>query len=237
MTYHDRLQRLAAPLAALLVPLGALLFFATPLGGQQLVPRPAELLEGYLTRAQLDPSVTGSRIRVDGAGARVLRALAPLPEDGALRLPQRFALGGFVTYAPRDDAGVTTLHYGATTDFRLRSQPIAGRIEPLLSLGVGAFRTQRDITREQRVPVLCLRPTDISGLGASSFCGGRTADRAFTARPQVVTSTNLAVSPALAFRVWLVPDLALRADVRDVVVYRGGPRHNVELATGVSFAR
>jgi hypothetical protein len=35
----------------------------------------------------------------------------------------------------------------------------------------------------------------------------------------------------------MLPGLALRIDARDVVVYRGAPRHNMELATGVSFVR
>lgn len=236
MTNRTLPRRLAAPLAALLVPLGGLLF-ATPLHGQRLDPRPTVLLEGYLTRAELAPSMAGSRLSVGGAGARVLRALSPLPEEGTAGLASRLALGGFVTYAPRDDAGLTTLHYGAASDFRLRDRILAGHVEPLLSLGVGAFRTRRDLTRERAVPLLCLRPTDLTGLSGSSFCNGHSAGSALSARPQLVTTTNFAVSPAVALRFWLGPDVAIRADLRDVVVYRGAPAHNLELATGVSFAR
>jgi hypothetical protein len=171
------------------------------------------MLEQYLSRAELDPAIVGTPASLGGAGARLLRPLGTADAGD----PGRLALGAFATYARHGDRGLTAWHYGAQADLRLASQPLIGRIDPLLSLGVGALRTSH-----------------ASGCGtaaAANACGPQTSSG------RARSETAAAVSPALGLRVALLPGLAVRSEVRDVIVYRGAPRHSLELATGVSLAR
>ena len=216
----ELLALLALPLAAAVVPAAL---------DAQATTRPAVVVEGYLSRARLDPSVSGSRMEVRGAGGRVLASLAPLPGEESSGLARRLAVGAFATYAPRDEGRFAAWHYGATTDFELLARPLAGRFDPLLSLGAGAFRTRRVVGGEGRYAFECLRPMDFAAEPLPVTC--------ISGVTRTEVASDLAISPAAAVRVWMLPGLALRIDARDVVVYRGGPRHNLELATGVSFVR
>jgi hypothetical protein len=218
-------MRLTRPLttracrAALLAGLAACGALPIPVLAQRAaVPT---LLEPYVSRTRLDPGVLGQRARLSGVGARLLYQVL------SDRLDDRLLVGAFVTHAPSDGRGVTTSQVGAVADVRLGGRPIAGRVEPLLSLGAGAFRTRWD------APVvsgraLCLRPRDAASLGGACLAApGRRRDPA----------TSAALSPAIAARVSLLPGVALRVDARDLVVYRGRPRHGFELTTGVSLMR
>lgn len=217
-------------IATLAIPLAAAPARAPLLA--QSTTRPAVVVEGFLSRARLDPSVGGgSRMEVQGVGGRVLASLAPLPADDESAGPaRRLAVGVFATYAPHDDGRFAAVHYGAISDYHLLGAPLAGRFDPLLSLGAGAFRARRVVAGERELTLHCVRAMDFSSdpLPTNCFSG-------VPGRTQV--TTNLALSPAAALRVWLLPGLAVRLDARDVVVYRGAPRHNLELATGVSFLR
>jgi len=196
--------------------------------------RPATF-EGYFSRVQTEPAVVGERMRLDGIGARVLQPLAA-PVGGAADRPaflDRVALGGFVTYAPDGDRGLTAWHYGAQTDVSLLSRPVASvRVEPLFSLGVGAFSARRSGLAEGMFREECrIRPADLPVLAGGVTNRGGPCDDA-TGRS---LGTHLAVSPALAARAWLLPDVALRADAREVIV--GGRRGVRELTVGLSFMR
>jgi hypothetical protein len=220
-------------------PLTAVLILATlalcagsaaPLSGQP-TPRdtaPAHMvLEQYLSHATLDPAMAGTAgtaARLGGAGARLLRPLHTEHAGGDMPIRDRLALGGFATYGRPNDGGLTTWHYGALADLRLLARPIAGRVDPLLSLGVGAFRTRREVDRPlggqcSGTPVI------------ADVCPPRALEHA------VDVETAPAISPAVGVRVGLLPGLALRAETRDVIVYRGAPRHTMEFATGLSLAR
>jgi hypothetical protein len=193
---------------------------AAQLPATEPAPAPAPtplLLEQYLSRAQLDPAITGAPARVGGAGARLLRPLAAHDDGAAAPTASRLAVGAFATYARRGDPGLTAWHYGAQADLRLGARPLGGRVEPLLSLGVGALRTRHESDCGALPPVRDACPPR---------AGGR-----------VLAETAPAVSPALGVRVGLLPGLALRSEVRDVIVYQGTPRHTLELATGISLAR
>ena len=221
LSFRGALACAALPLAFMLSP--------APLRAQSTTRR-AVVVEGFLSRARLDPSVGGSRTEVQGIGGRVLAALAPLPGDESRGLARRLAVGVFANYAPHDDGRFAAAHFGAVADMRLLAAPIGGRLDPLLSLGAGAFRTRRVVGGERDFTFDCLRPIDLAPdpLPATCISGNPARTR--------VTS-DFALSPAVALRVWVLPGMALRVDARDVVVYRGAPRHNFELATGVSFVR
>ena len=193
--------------------------------------RPA-LFEGYLSRVRTDPAVVGERTRLAGIGARLLQPLAA-PVGGAGDRPaflDRVALGGFVTYAPDADRGLTAWHYGAQTDVSLLSRRLASvvRVEPLFSLGVGAFSARRSGIEEGAFTECRWRPADLP------IVAGTGADPCADARGRSL-GTRFALSPALAARAWLLPDVALRADAREVIV--GGKRGVFELTMGLSFAR
>ena len=197
----------------------------------------AATFHGYFSRVHADPALAGGeRLRLDGFGARVLQPLAA-PAGAAPRsaLLERLAVGGFVTYAPAADHGLTAWHYGAQADVSLlgRGPRAASVVEPLLSLGVGAFRAQRDggMSRELFRAQCGTKPADLPLVaGNGGLPCGSASDRD-------LIGTHLALSPALAARAWLLPDVALRVDTREVIVYDGAPRHAFEVATGLSFTR
>ena len=222
----------AAIVAALLPALFAVPALPAPLAAQSasLAPPPGTVVEGYVARAVLDPAVAGTRARVAGAGARLLLPLQALSDAAASSdLARRVAVGGFLTAVPEDESAVAARHYGVQADVRLTGGAVAGRLEPLASLGVGAFHGRRLADRGPGMTVMCLAPTDVAASATSASCLHAPPPRRET------RGTYLAVSPALGVRVGVLPGLALRADARDVIVHRGGARHNLELGTGLSF--
>lgn len=216
--------------AALLAALGASSATPIPAVAQGFGERPL-IFDQYLSRAELDQSVVGTRTRLEGVGLRLTRPLAAPAPDRPARLTERVALGGFVTYAPSTDPGLTTWHYGVLADVPLRTASPTARVEPLASLGVGAFNAQRALGANSVRSPGCVAPTDVAVPRAAVSCiFGLPQERP-------VRRTDVAVSPAVGVRVGLGRTVALRADVRDVIVYRGAARHNYELATGLSFVR
>lgn len=196
----------------------------------QATTRPAFVVEGFVSRARLDPAVGGSRTEVQGIGGRVLAALAPLPGEQAGGLAQRLAVGAFANWAPHDDGRFAVAQYGAVADLHLLGAPMAGRLDPLLSLGAGAFRTRSEAGGARDFTLDCVRAVDFAPDPLPATCAAGDPSR------RRVTN-DFALSPAAALRIWMVPGMAVRLEARDVVVYRGAPRHNLELATGVSFVR
>ena len=215
--------------ALLLVPLAASLAATAPLAAQvpPVEKRPAVVFEAYLSRARLDPSVVGTPTRLEGVGGRLLVPLAAFDAGGFAR---RLSVGGFVAHAPDDDDRLSAVHYGATTDVRLLDRPIAGTFDPLFSLGVGAFRVRRAVESGLFSSPACLRPNDFVVIPRRPECSPYAA-----LRKPTVAETDFALSPAVGTRIALLPGVALRLDLRDIVIYRGAPRHNFELATGVSI--
>ena len=227
---HSR--RLAA-LAAVLVALASSPAAPARLAAQTLPARsalpPGTVLEGYLAQAVLDPAVAGTRARVAGAGARLLLPLNALAGARHSDLARRVAVGGFVTSVPANEGPITARHYGVQADLRLADPGPKGRLEPLASLGVGAFRGRRAGDTPREFGPLCLQPTDVPGGAAPVTCVQPVPDRRETG------ARYAALSPAVGVRLGVMPGLALRTDVRDVMVLRDGLRHNLELGTGLSF--
>ena len=230
MRLAQRFRPTAALLAGLALPLAVVAL--PPALAAQTAPRAGVVYEHFLSRARLSPAVVGAPVRVEGMGARLLFPLGAVTGGVAPGLGRRVAVGGFATYAPADDPGFTTWHYGAVADVRLLDRPVLGRLEPLVSLGAGAFRMQRD-DRVGQPPlgVACVNPKDLP-LRAADACLPPPSD------PLRLRKTDFALSPAAGLRVALFPNVGLRADVRDVIVYAAGaPKHNFEFATGFSLAR
>jgi hypothetical protein len=172
-----------------------------------------------VSRVRVAPDVVGGRTRLSGAGARLLY---PVGDPGS-----RLRVGGYLAAAPADAFDARTTQFGAVADLSLRSRPFGGRVEPILSLGAGTFRADRPTAAPRP---LCVRPLDLARPAQPAcFAASGAAARA--------RSTHAALSPALAARVGLAPGLALRVDARDLVVWRGRPRHGFELATGLSLTR
>lgn len=206
--------------AALLAALAGCASIPLPVFAQSAL-KPT-LLEPYLSRTRLDPGVIGERARVRGVGARLLYPLPGRADN------DRLLVGAFASHAPADGPSPTTSQLGAVAELRLTGRAIGGRVEPLASLGAGAFRARWDAGAGSFARPLCLRPRDV----AAAEVGCLTVP---SRRPAPVTSP--ALSPGLGVRVALVPGVALRVDARDHIVFRGRPRHGFELATGVSLMR
>ena len=207
-------------LAALVLVLPALL------GAQGYHTR--TVVEGYVGQARLESGLLGDDARLTGAGARLLVPLAAFSATMEHPIARRLAVGGFVTSTSADDDRVRARHVGVQADLSLTDRWLAGRVEPLVSLGVGAFRARRLATDGLPVGTLCLRPAVPDGAGC---------DAARAAPETPVRRRAPTVTPGLGARIALLPGLALRADVRDVIVYDGPPRHGAEVAVGVSFIR
>ena len=222
--------RLAPLAASLLAMLGACA--ATPLPVMaQLGPPIRAVFEGYVARSQLHPVVAGSPARLEAVGARLLVPVEQLAGGAPRWVAQRAEVGAFLSTAASDERDVDARHYGAQVDLRLTPRPLAGRVEPLVSLGVGGLRARRETAGTPRLAAVCLEPSEPSAASTA---------RCLTLRPPEPGTASghwLALSPAVGARVALVPGIALRVDARDLVVFRDAPRHNVELAVGRSFGR
>jgi hypothetical protein len=196
-------------------------------------------VEGFYSRYQLDDRVALGRANVDGIGGRVLWSLAPLAGDGssfADRLLSRTALGAFGVYAPEGSAGRATWHAGAEADHRLLPTPLLGRLDPIVSLGAGAFRTAMPAGAPEAG--WAGYAASLSGRFLSSMTVPQIVpvDRIAVIRaPATRTVTSFALSPAFGLRLGVLPNAGLRADVRDVIAFRDGTTHNLELSGGLSL--
>jgi hypothetical protein len=221
-----RLAMLGAPLLAVL---GACAMTPLPVAAQPTPPIHG-VVEGYVARSQLHPTVAGPQARLEAVGARLLLPVEQFAADAPRWLAERVAVGGFLSSAATEDRNVAARHYGAQADLRLTRRPVAGRLEPLASLGIGAFRARREAPSPQPLNAVCLTaPADATVKGVRCLS---------LRRPDgSVPGESFALSPALGARLALVPGLALRLDARDLIVYQDGPRHNRELVLGLSFSR
>src|SRR5688572_27947577 len=96
-------------------------------------------LDGYYSHYRLDAS-RKTAVDMTGLGARLMWHPSIGSED-ASPIPPRAALGLFVEHAPEQRLGFTLLHAGVQGDLSVMASPLYGRVEPLLSLSIGALRT------------------------------------------------------------------------------------------------
>jgi hypothetical protein len=194
--------------AALGVLLGAL-----PLGvlhGQAVTKLPGlrPSFESFYTRIRFDGD--GSSMAADGIGARLMWHVAPLTGSTST-LARRTELGVYGAYTPKrtipSAMDASSYQLGLAGDLRPFVAPLGGRVDPFLSLGAGALFTH--------VPTASATPA--SPLFARS-------------------KATFAMTPAVGTRLFVLPNLALQGDVRDVMALDGGVRHNTALTAGVRLA-
>jgi hypothetical protein len=236
MTQASVLLTLAAAAAA-----GASLA-AVPVGAQEM--RRGVVAEEFLIRSRVADDGGRGRVRLGGLGARLLwHPGAPAADSASwlARLAERSGVGAFISYAP-ERLGLSTLHYGAHADLRLPLRaPLIGadRLTPIASLSAGAFRVARTaspVDAESVVPCVSLERLPCAPLRRLTISDGSHALPPAASTPSGSARTSLALTPALGLRVPLrAGGLALRADARDVVVFRGRAVHNPEIAAGISL--
>lgn len=191
--------------------LGVMLGAATPdaLAAQATrTPWPTRQPAVDAFHTRLHLDANDGRVGVDGIGGRLMWSAARPGDAGASWLADHASLGLLASHAPAPSRGFSALHLGAVVD--LQPAPIGGRATPFLSLGAGVLRTT--VSSKMRAS----RP-----------------------RSPLTERSNTAptLSPGAGLRVALVPGIALQADVRDLVTFRGDTRHNVALETGLRFTR
>ncbi len=162
-------------------------------------------IDGFLSSYQIEALLDDSRRAVAGGGMRVMFSARTLTGLDAGFL-ERSALGAFLIYTPTRD-NLRTWHFGGQVDHRLFNTPIGGILDPLVSIGAGAIRMD-------------------SPLGAAIL--------GFDGEP-TVSQTFATLVPGVGTRLRIARGLALRADLRDVVIFGQQTTHNWELAGGLSL--
>ena len=194
---------------ALGVLLGALP--AQAVSGQSLpswAGRPA--VEAGYTQLRFDGN--GSTLNAVGVGGRLMWNLAPAsPVTGATSgLASRTDLGLYGTYTPQQRFGqgfrVGSYSAGVAADVRPLASPIAGRIDPYVTVGAGALRVQVD------------QPSTLTPAPSPLLERSR---------------TTFAFTPGAGLLVRLTPGIALRGDVRDLMTFRDDTRHNLAVGAGL----
>lgn len=163
--------------------------------------------------------------KLDGFGGRVMWSLASTPAP----LGSRAWLGGYVVHTPEEENDAAMWHYGVQTDLNLTRNRVAGRVDPLVSLGLGAVRVAEPVKRLVPSP----RPlVELTPDGRTSELAPRT-----TAVPgrELEARTSLSVVPGIGARMRLVPGLDFRGDVRMLIDFRSRTTHNLEVSGGISI--
>lgn len=181
------------------------------------VPWPTAI-ESHYTRIHFGGGA--GRRTVDGVGLRLVFGHRPLDDgDGGdgpagtttrAGLARRTELALFATHAretarrPRGERLATT-SVGVAADLRPLDRPVASRVDPFVSLGVGVLRTRDAVL----APPMTLR---------------------WPPRRAEITRSSAALMPGVGTRLLLTPRLALQAEARDL--YARG-QHNVAFGAGL----
>lgn len=115
----------------------------------------------------------------------------------------RALFGPFGEYMDAEARGFSSVHVGAHAEMRVLAAPLGGVIDPVASLAAGVLRTS--------------------------------VERGFDDQPAFAGRTNASVTltPAVGVRLGLIRGVALRADARDMIVFRGNDRHNWQYTVGI----
>lgn len=213
---------------ALIAALGALLGASTPMAaaGQAAQrwndawtgPRPA--LEAFYTRVGFEGArLAGSgTVRAGGFGARVMWPLASIGDGGVSWLARHTAVGLFGVYTPEQNVRFAAGQFGAAVDLTPFAAPLAGRVEPFVSLGAGALRTT--------MHTVVVRPAPRPGVHGGAALAP-VAERS-------TTSTNVLLVPSVGARVHLRPGVAIQGDLRNLVTFGDAARrHYPAFGTGL----
>ena len=210
------LTRRTVYLAALGVTLGAIP--VTPAAAQRSTSAPGRgalpTLETEYTQIRFDAG--DRKLSANGIGARLMwQPLATA--DGAASLLDRTAVGLFATYTPEhtfaSDVAFHSLGVGAALDVRPLASPIASRLDPYVTLGLGAMHTRVRHALSPLAPPLFRR-----------------------------TTTEFTTMYAVGAEARLAPRLGLQGDVQDLVTFGSDAvrstldtRHNLALSAGLRF--
>ncbi len=190
-----------------------------------------QAVEYFVSRARLTLG-DGERADLGGVGGRVLWSLAPVAARSGLPLLERVAVGGYLVHASAALEERELWHYGIETDVRLTRAPLAGRIEPLVTLGIGSIRQEEPGTSHLLAPTgpVVYGSTDPAAVPSKSAPSAETEFAAYTQ-----TITSLALTPGIGVRIRLLPRVDLRSDLRSVVGLREEGRPHLELGAGISL--
>ena len=211
---------------------GVALALPAPLAGQPTRPGYVAqtdgrlVIEGLFSRHQVAPAEgVRSRSALDGLGGRLLWTLASVdaPPSG---WTDRLSAGAFVLVGSDPTKATRTVHSGAQVDYRLARERMP-RVEPLVSLGAGWFRTTARAREASRSRIL--RPDNPHPFGAPAMFPVRRENRAEE------SWSSLALTPGFGARLRLSPDFAIRLEARDVMAFRAPVRHTPELTGGLSL--
>lgn len=182
----------------------------------------ARLLDFFVARSRME--LGSGTTRLDGFGGRVMWSLAATPAPWG----SRTWLGGYLVHTPQDQNDAAMWHYGVQTDLKVAPAPLAGRVDPLLSLGVGAVRVEEPVKRLVPPPMVLLDRGP--GTGSGIF-----APRPVDAAPREMEArTSLSLVPGVGARVRLTRGLDFRSDVRVLMDFRSRTTRNVEVSGGIS---
>ena len=171
-------------------------------------------VEGYVTRLRLQRD---EHAGMEGLGARLL-----------LPVSRQLAVGAFVSRAPAPVRDRETLHLGAQADVFPLARPL-GRLDPVLSLGLGTMIHEETVWDRPLKTPDGLRPLYTVGIGAPS---GASLLRLEERRDRGVT-----IAPGAGLRLRIAPGLALRGDVRHLIVLGRNRGEHLEVTGGVSLMR
>jgi Outer membrane protein beta-barrel domain len=146
----------------------------------------------------------GDRNSMGGVGVRAMLGRGDVTKS-MKGLFNRARAGVFLTYTGEQD-NVKTWHVGGQADIPLFAAPVVnGYVDPFVSLGLGGFHTSLDVPASTEIP---------NGFSA--------------------TSTDFALSPGIGSLFPLFGAIALRGDIRDVIIFGDNTTNNWEFSGGLS---
>jgi hypothetical protein len=174
---------------------------------------------------------------LDGVGGRMMWSLAPLAGSDRGSLLARTAAGGYLVHTPGDADGNEMWHYGAQADVRVTIAPLAGRVEPLVSLGLGTVRM--DEPGEWVAVTPEIRITESAARQAQDVTPMPVVLPALPQQIQVLSpprsTRQVSVAPGIGARVRLLPGVNIRGDMRVLFDINDHTRRTTELAGGFSM--
>jgi hypothetical protein len=128
--------------------------------------------------------------------------------DQAAEAPvvSRLGFGIFHEAGPKQDLQFDAFHTGALAEFRPLQGSLFERVDPVVTLSAGVLRTVRKSLEHRQYPL------------------------------DDESANRFALAPGVGVRVMVVRQLGVRGELRDVMTFSGGTRHNVNFFTGLSIA-
>jgi len=165
-------------------------------------------VEGFLAHYSVDVGEGVDRAGIGGVGVRAMFGRGAAT-NAVSTFFSRARAGVFLVYTAEQD-NLSTLHFGGQAEAPLFAAPIGGGyLDPFVSLSVGAFRTS----------------VDIPELNLPGVPQGSDAD-----------DINFALTPGVGTLFPLFGAIAIRGDIRDVIVFGdGNTSNNFVLEGGISI--